>query len=40
LFDKCAKEGNNSSYTLSQTFLLQQVAYTIDYAKKKQFKLY
>jgi len=42
LFDKCAKEGNNLSYTLSQTFLLQQVADTIDQicAKKKQFKLY
>jgi len=30
LFEKCAKVGNNSSYTLSQTFPLQQVAYTID----------
>jgi len=27
---KRVKVGNNSSYTLSQTFLLQQVAYTID----------
>jgi len=30
LFEKCAELGNKSSYTLSQTFLLQQVAYTID----------
>jgi len=30
LFEKCAKVGNNSSCTLSQTFLQQQVAYTID----------
>jgi len=39
---KRAKVGNNSLYTLSQTFLLQQVAYTIDLicAKKKRFKLY
>jgi len=36
------KIGNNSSYALSQIFLLQQVAYTLDYicAKKKRFKLY
>jgi len=30
LFEKCAKVGNNSSGTLSKTFLLSQVAYTID----------
>jgi len=37
LFEKCAKVGNNLSYTFSQTFLLQKVAYTIDQicAKKK-----
>jgi len=42
LFDKCAKERNNSSYTLSQTFLLQQVAYILikSVLRKKQFKLY
>jgi len=30
LFEKCAKVGNNSSCALSKTYLLQQVAYTID----------
>jgi len=30
VFEKCAKVGNNSSCTLSKTFLVQQVAYTID----------
>jgi len=30
LFEKFAKVGNNSSLTLSKTFLLQQVAYTTD----------
>jgi len=30
LFEKCAKVGNKSSYTFLQTFLLQQVACTID----------
>jgi len=30
MFEKCAKVGNNSSYTLLQTFLLQQVTYTIN----------
>jgi len=30
LLEKYAKVGNNSSCTLLKTFLLQQVAYTID----------
>jgi len=30
LFEKCGEVGNNSSFTLLKTFLLQQVAYTID----------